>query len=160
MLISIVADILRLMQPPISYLHRAHGSKLKLFGERENLSSFRTVSERHGVAIAGGAEQIKKVIDERWTGATCAEERGWLRIARISCTASERYSFQQWQSYCLAPHFLPVSRSFLPHRTRIHSTFPIKGLVHFASAVRCDFAPRMRAVLARSRTSVDRNAHH
>lgn len=50
----------------------------------------------------------------------------------------------------LPPHFLPVSCSFLPHRTRIHSMFPIKGLVHFASAVRCDFAPRMRAT--RSRT--------
>lgn len=31
---------------------------------------------------------------------------------------------------------------------RIHSMFPIKGLVHFASAVRCDFELRMR----RSRT--------
>lgn len=93
------------------------------------------------------------------------QKRGWLRIARISCTASERYSFQQWQSYCPASHFLPLplssllfllftfslslSLSLLPHYARIHSTFPIKGLVHFASAVRCDFAPRMRA---RSRT--------
>ena len=47
--------------------------------------------------------------------------------------------------------FSLVSTLLSPARVlyaRIHSMFPIKGLVHFASAVRCDSEPRMR----RSRT--------
>lgn len=59
------------------------------------------------------------------------------------------------------PHS-PLVYSPTLYYARIHSMFPIKGLVHFASAVRCDFAPWMLSVhvLARSRTSFDRNAHY
>lgn len=37
----------------------------------------------------------------------------------------ERYSFQQWQSYCLR---ISPRVCFFPERARIHSTFPIKGV--------------------------------